>query len=218
MSSRNSILIITGLLFGMSCHSEGNKINGEMNIMKSNASIETDTATFGAGCFWCVEAVFKELKGVIAVTPGYAGGNVKNPSYREVCTGNTGHAEVCQIIFDSSVIKFKDLLEVYWQTHDPTSINKQGNDVGTQYRSVIFFHNTEQHDIAEYYKKKLNESGAFDGPIVTELVPLTTFYSAEDYHKDYYSKNPDQPYCTLVILPKLEKFHKAFKSKLKIKE
>jgi len=186
-----------------------------MSTLQNNAPISTDTATFGAGCFWCVEAVFRELKGVISVSPGYAGGTVKNPSYREVCTGNTGHAEVCQIVYDPALIKFDDLLEVFWQTHDPTTLNKQGNDVGNQYRSVIFFHNNHQKETAEYYKKKLNDSGAFRSAIVTEIVPFSNYYPAEDYHKDYYEKNPDQPYCTYVILPKLEKFHKAFKSKLK---
>jgi peptide-methionine (S)-S-oxide reductase len=210
------MIMVPIILLGISCQSNGNKIITDMNTVKSGSTMNSDTATFGSGCFWCVEAVFKELKGVISVTPGYAGGNTKNPSYRDVCTGKTGHAEVCQIIFDSALIRFEDLLEVYWQTHDPTTINKQGNDAGTQYRSVIFFHNGHQRETAEYYKKKLNESGAFSGPIVTEIVPISAFYTAEDYHKDYYGKNPDQPYCTLVILPKLEKFHKAFKTKLKI--
>ncbi len=186
-----------------------------MSNTESLTNSNLDTATFGAGCFWCVEAVFKELKGVISISPGYAGGSVKNPSYREVCTGRTGHAEVCQIIYDPAFIKFDDLLEVYWQTHDPTTLNRQANDVGTQYRSVIFYHNEKQKETAEFYKKKLNDSGAFSSAIVTEITALTAYYPAEDYHKDYYSKNPDQPYCTFVIQPKLEKFHKAFKSKLK---
>jgi peptide-methionine (S)-S-oxide reductase len=186
-----------------------------MNSVQNNAAGNNDTATLGAGCFWCVEAVFKELKGVISVSPGYAGGSVKNPSYREVCTGRTGHAEVCQIIYDPAIIKFDDILEVFWQTHDPTTLNKQGNDIGTQYRSAIFYHNTKQRELAEYYKKKLNDSGAYTSPLTTEIVPFTTYFPAEDYHKDYFQKNPDQPYCTFVILPKLEKFHKAFKSKLK---
>jgi len=186
-----------------------------MSSLKNNAPSSSDTATFGAGCFWCVEAVFRELKGVISVSPGYAGGTVKNPSYREVCTGSTGHAEVCQIVFDPALIKFDDLMEVFWQTHDPTTLNKQGNDVGNQYRSVIFFHNNQQRETAEYYKKKLNDSGAFNSAIITKIEPFSNYYPAEDYHKDYYEKNPDQPYCTFVIQPKLEKFHKAFKSKLK---
>ncbi|GAB4150431.1 MAG: peptide-methionine (S)-S-oxide reductase MsrA [Bacteroidia bacterium] len=174
----------------------------------------TDTATFGAGCFWCVEAVFQQLKGVISVTSGYSGGSIKNPSYKEVCMGTTGHAEVCQIVYDSNVVSFDELLEVFWQTHDPTTLNRQGNDVGTQYRSVIFYHNEKQKERAEFYKKKLNESGAWDNPVVTEISPFTVFYKAEDYHQNYYNQNGDQPYCQYVIRPKVEKFQKVFKDKL----
>lgn len=215
MFSRISFILAPLLLFGISCHTDGNKLVKNMHTGNKETFLNTDTATFGAGCFWCVEAVFKELKGVISVSPGYSGGNITNPSYQEVCSGKTGHAEVCQIVYDSTSIKFEDLLEVYWQTHDPTTLNKQGNDEGTQYRSVIFFHNAHQQETAEYYKAKLNQSGAFNGPILTEIVPFSVFYPAEAYHKDYFAKNPNQPYCTLVILPKLEKFHKAFKTKLK---
>jgi len=174
-----------------------------------------EKATFGAGCFWCVEAVFSELKGVISVTPGYAGGTVNDPSYEAVCTGNTGHAEVAQIVFDPNVISYAELLEVFWQTHDPTTLNQQGADVGTQYRSVIFYHNNEQKDEAEYYKKKLNESGAYTNPIVTEIEALDKFYRAENYHDDYYKNNPDQGYCRFVIKPKVDKVKKVFKDKLK---
>jgi peptide-methionine (S)-S-oxide reductase len=215
MFNRFSILLFSFILLEISCQSNENKTINNMNSIQVNGTENNDTATLGAGCFWCVEAVFKELKGVISVSPGYAGGSVKNPSYHEVCTGSTGHAEVCQIIYDPAIIKFDDILEVFWQTHDPTTLNKQGNDIGTQYRSAIFYHNTKQREIAEYYKKKLNDSGAFTSPLTTEIVPFTAYYPAEDYHKDYYQKNPNQPYCTFVILPKLEKFHKAFKSKLK---
>ena len=215
MASRISFFLFTFLLVGISCHSNENKPEKSMNTSENIVPGNTDTATFGAGCFWCVEAVFKELKGVISVSPGYAGGSIKNPSYREVCMGTTGHAEICQIIYDPAIIKFEDLLEVFWQTHDPTTLNRQANDVGTQYRSAVFYHNAKQKETAEFYKKKLNESGAFNAPIVTEITAFSAYYPAEDYHKDYYSKNPDQPYCTFVILPKLEKFHKAFKSKLK---
>jgi peptide-methionine (S)-S-oxide reductase len=216
MAFRVYFFLISFCLIGFSCHSNENKPDIKIMTVTDNLNPgNNDTATFGAGCFWCVEAVFKELKGVISVSPGYAGGSVKNPSYREVCTGRTGHAEVCQIVFDPALIKFDDLLEVYWQTHDPTTLNKQGADVGTQYRSVIFYHNQKQKETAEFYKKKLNDSGAFNSPVVTEIVPFAAYYPAEDYHKDYYSKNQDQPYCTFVILPKLEKLHKAFKSKLK---
>jgi peptide-methionine (S)-S-oxide reductase len=175
----------------------------------------TDTATFGAGCYWCVEAVFTELKGVISVTSGFSGGHVKNPAYREVCEGTTGHAEVCQIVYDPAVVSFDELLEVFWQTHDPTTLNQQGADRGTQYRSVIFYHNAEQKEKAEYYKKKLDESGAFKNPIVTEISPYTVFYKAEDYHQNYYSQNGEQPYCQYVIKPKVDKFRKVFHDKLK---
>lgn len=174
-----------------------------------------DTATFGAGCFWCIEAVFQDLKGVQSVTSGYTGGFVKNPSYKEVCTGRTGHAEVAQIVFDPEVISFDELLEVFWKTHDPTTLNRQGNDVGKQYRSSVFYHNADQKEKAQYYKSKLDESGAYPNPIVTTIEELTDFYVAEDYHQNYYNNNSSQPYCTFVIQPKVEKFRKAFADKLK---
>lgn len=174
-----------------------------------------DTAVFGAGCFWCVEAVFSELNGVIEVTSGYAGGHVKNPSYKEVCAGTTGHAEVAHIVYDPSRITFDELLEVFWQTHDPTTLNRQGADVGTQYRSAIFATSTAQRELAASYKAKLDASGAFPAPIVTEITELTAFYPAEDHHQDYYAQNADQGYCQLVIRPKLEKFRKVFAEKLK---
>ena len=174
-----------------------------------------EKATFGAGCFWCVEAIFQELKGVIKVIPGYSGGHVKNPSYREVCTGTTGHAEVCEIIFDTEVISFDELLEVFWLIHDPTSLNRQGNDVGTQYRSVIFYRNEKQKEIALEYKHMLSESGDYKKPIVTEITLFSDFYKAEDYHQDYYELNKNAPYCVYVISPKIEKFRKVFKDKLK---
>ena len=176
-----------------------------------------ETATFGAGCFWCVEAVFQNLKGVESVISGYSGGHIKNPAYREVCNGNTGHAEVAQITYDPKVTSFAELLEVFWQTHDPTTLNRQGNDVGTQYRSAIFYHNDEQKEIAEKYKQELEASGAFDAPIVTEISPLTNFYPAEDYHQNYFNQNPSQPYCSMVVRPKVDKFKKVFKDKLKEK-
>ena len=174
-----------------------------------------DTATLGAGCFWCIEAVFQELKGVESVTSGYAGGFIKNPSYKEVCTGRTGHAEVAQIVFDPDVISFDELLEVFWKTHDPTTLNRQGNDIGTQYRSSVFYHNEKQKEKTEYYKRKLDESGAYPNPVVTTIEELTDFYVAEDYHQNYYNSNTSQPYCTFVIQPKVEKFRKAFSDKLK---
>lgn len=177
--------------------------------------IKTDTATFAAGCFWCVEAVFQELKGVQSVTSGYIGGKIKNPSYREVCSGLTGHAEACQIVFDPSVISYDELLEAFWAAHDPTTLNRQGADQGTQYRSAIFYHNEQQKLLAESYKKKLNDEKAFSNPVVTEITAASVFYKAEDYHQNYFNDNGNAPYCTLVIEPKLEKFRKVFKDKLK---
>ncbi|MFT3885737.1 MAG: peptide-methionine (S)-S-oxide reductase MsrA [Flavobacteriales bacterium] len=175
----------------------------------------TDTAVFGAGCFWCVEAVFTELKGVLSVMSGYTGGTLEHPDYKAVCTGTTGHAEVARIVYDPSVISFPELLEVFWQTHDPTTLNRQGHDVGTQYRSAIFYTSEAQRIAAEHYKAELDKSGAFDRPIVTEITKLDKFHPAEDYHRDYYANNPGQGYCQLVIRPKVEKFRKVFADKLK---
>ncbi len=176
----------------------------------------TDTATFGTGCFWCTEAIFKELNGVVSVQSGYAGGKTKNPTYQEVSSGTTGHAECVQIVFHPTVITYVELLEVFWQVHDPTTLNRQGGDYGTQYRSVIFYDNTEQKKLAELYKSKLIESNAFENRIVTEIAPLTIFYKAENYHQDYFLLNKNKnPYCSIVIQPKLEKFKKVFQSKLK---
>jgi peptide-methionine (S)-S-oxide reductase len=176
-----------------------------------------DTITLGAGCFWCVEALFQQLRGVHSVVSGYSGGHVKNPSYKEVCTGSTGHAEVCQVTYDPSIISFNEILEVYWKTHDPTTLNRQGGDVGTQYRSVIFYHNEEQRKIAEEMKKKLDEAKIWNKPVVTQIEAFSNFYKAEDYHQEYYFNNTSQPYCTAVITPKLEKFKKVFSLKLKEK-
>lgn len=174
-----------------------------------------ETATLAAGCFWCVEAVFQRLDGVIKVESGYSGGHVKNPAYREVCNGTTGHAEVCQITYDKTKIGFKDLLEVFWKTHDPTTLNQQGNDHGTQYRSAVFYHNTEQKELAEKYKAELNKSGAWENPVVTEISQYINFYKAEDYHQNYFNQNGSEPYCRFVIQPKVEKFEKVFKDKMK---
>lgn len=179
------------------------------------SSGQKETATFGGGCFWCTEAIFKNLKGVETVESGYSGGKVKNPTYREVCTGETGHAEVIQITFDPAVISYGELLEVFWKTHDPTTLNRQGADVGTQYRSVVFYHSTEQKETAEHYKAELNKENVFKKPIVTEITPFDQFYKAENYHQDYYENNSSQGYCQIVIVPKLEKFRKVFKEKLK---
>lgn len=174
-----------------------------------------DTITLGAGCFWCVEAIFEQLEGVEKVVSGYSGGHVKNPSYREVCNGTTGHAEVCQLSYDPNVIVVQDILEVFWQTHDPTTLNRQGADVGTQYRSEIFYHNEAQKKIAGELKSKLNKEGVWADPIVTEITPYKTFYEADDYHQEYYRNNQEAPYCRAVIQPKLEKFKKVFSEKLK---
>ena len=172
-------------------------------------------ATFGAGCFWCVEAVFKELRGVEKVVSGYAGGSVPSPTYEQVCTGRTGHAEAVQIVFDPTVISYDELLEVFWKTHDPTTPNRQGKDVGPQYRSVIFYHDEEQRQRAERSKAALEASGFYRNPVVTEIVAYTNFYPAEAYHQDYYLNNPAQPYCRLVIRPKAEKLRQHFAAKLK---
>jgi peptide-methionine (S)-S-oxide reductase len=182
---------------------------------KSEPMTETQLATFGAGCFWCVEAVFQRLEGVVSVESGYAGGTVANPTYKQVCSGTTGHAEVCQIRYDPAKISYETLLEVFWKTHDPTTLNRQGYDVGTQYRSVIFYHNEKQKELAEKYKKELDASGAWDKPIVTEIEPAPEFYKAEDYHQNYYNSNPGKGYCARIIAPKLEKFENVFKDKLK---
>jgi len=176
---------------------------------------KTDTATFAAGCFWCVQAQFSQLKGVKTVVSGFSGGYVKNPTYEEVCTGKTGHAEACNIIYDPSLITYDELLAAFFTAHDPTQLNRQGNDVGTQYRSAIFYHNAVQKQKADYYIKKLNEAKAYKNKIVTEVDPYTVFYKAEDYHQNFYNKNPEQHYCKYVIQPELEKFRKVFKDKLK---
>jgi peptide-methionine (S)-S-oxide reductase len=179
----------------------------------------TDTATFANGCFWCTEAIFEELDGVISATSGYTGGHTENPTYKQVCTGETGHAEALQIVYDPKKISFDELLEVFWKTHDPTTLNSQGNDFGTQYRSGIFYHNQEQKQKAEHYKAELDKSGAFDKPIVTEITSFAKFYPAEDYHQQYFDNNGNtNPYCRIVIKPKVEKFRKVFKDKLKKQE
>ena len=172
------------------------------------------TATFGGGCFWCVEAVFENVRGVEDVVSGYAGGRRANPNYKQVCTGRTGHAEVCEIKYNPEEVSFKELLEIFWKTHDPTTLNRQGVDVGTQYRSVIFYHDVEQKKVAEKYKKSLDESGAFENKIVTQITKAPKFYVAEDYHQDYYRKNPAQGYCASVVRPKVDKFKKVFADKV----
>jgi peptide-methionine (S)-S-oxide reductase len=176
---------------------------------------ETDVATLGGGCFWCTEAVLLDLKGVLNVVSGYAGGARPNPTYREVCTGTTGHAEVVQVTYDPAVLSYRDVLEVFFSTHDPTTLNRQGNDVGTQYRSVIFYHDEEQKRVAGELIAELTAEKVFARPIVTELAPFTAFYPAEEYHHDYYRRNTMQPYCQFVIAPKLSKFRQKFAAKLK---
>ena len=171
----------------------------------NNNNEATQIATFANGCFWCTEAIFKRLKGVKSVLPGYSGGVVENPSYDEVCTGKTGHAESIQIEFDPTVISYEKILDIFWHTHDPTTLNRQGNDVGTQYRSAIFYHDQKQKEIAETSKRDLEKTGVYKNPIVTEITPFKNFYIAEDYHKDYYEKHQDAPYCSFVINPKVHK-------------
>jgi len=172
-------------------------------------------ATFGMGCFWCTEALFQRLNGVTGVKSGYEGGDVPNPTYEEVCAGTTNHAEVIEVSYDPAKISYDELLEVFWKSHDPTTLNRQGADVGTQYRSVVFYHSDEQKEIATKYKEELNKTKAFPNPVVTEIAKAETFYVAENYHQDYFIKNGELPYCRLVILPKMEKLEKLFKAKLK---
>jgi peptide-methionine (S)-S-oxide reductase len=185
----------------------------EKNMTNINSNL--DTATFGAGCFWCIEAVFQRLEGVDTVISGYTGGQKLNPTYKDICTGMTGHAEVAQITFDPEVISFDELLEVFWATHDPTTLNRQGNDVGTQYRSSIFYHNDEQKQKSEFYLQRLTEEEVFAKPIVTEITDLGTFYVAENYHQNYYNNNKTQGYCSFVVSPKVDKLKKVFPNKLK---
>ena len=173
------------------------------------------TATLAGGCFWCLEAVFDEIKGVKSVESGYAGGKVPNPNYRDVCTGMTGHAEVVQVTFDPSVVSYRNLLNVFFAIHDPTTLNRQGADVGTQYRSAIFYHDEQQKETAEALIQELNEQKIWDRPIVTEVAPLDKFYMAEDYHQEYFARNPYQPYCMAVVAPKVSKFRKHFLEMLK---
>jgi peptide-methionine (S)-S-oxide reductase len=216
-----STLLIVAISFAViwGCNNKSTNAQSEIGSDKgANQKMDNqEKATFGSGCFWCTEAVFERLNGVNKVVSGYAGGTVENPTYEQVCSGKTGHAEVTQITYDPKVITYDELLEVFWKTHDPTTLNRQGNDVGTQYRSVIFYHNEEQRRLAEKYKEELNKSGAWDKPIVTEISPFTNFYPAENYHQNYYDNNPAQPYCSFVISPKVEKFEKVFKDKLKNK-
>ena len=218
---RTLFMLSVGCLFGLTVGCSG----GEPEPIKrvpiaaskpgQEQTMNLETATFGAGCFWCVEAVFQLLDGVESVKSGYMGGDVENPTYEQVCTGTTGHAEVIQIQFDPQKIAFKELLEVFWKTHDPTTLNRQGADRGTQYRSAVFFHNDQQKELAETYKSRLNEEKAFPNPIVTEVTAASTMYDAEDKHQNYFNENQGNRYCQTVIPPKLEKLRKVFGDKLK---
>jgi peptide-methionine (S)-S-oxide reductase len=176
---------------------------------------KTEVATLAGGCFWCTEAIFQRLKGVLSVKPGYAGGKVENPSYEQVCSGTTGHAEAIQIEFDPSIIPFEKILQVFWHTHNPTTLNRQGNDVGTQYRSAIFYHSQAQKKVAEDSKKNLEKEDIYDGQIVTEIVPFTNFYVAEDYHKNYFNRNKEDSYCDFIITPKIQKLLREFSNDVK---
>ena len=218
-----NILCVTMAIVSLSsCAQNSNKeipmMQNKTTSEAANAAVtdsKNDTATFGAGCFWCVEAQFQMLDGVIKVESGFSGGEIKNPSYKEVCTGRTGHAEVCNITYDPSKVSYEELLYAFWQSHDPTQLNRQGEDIGTQYRSVIFYHNDKQRQLAEEYKKKLNDEKVYNDPVVTEISPFTVFYKAEDYHQNYFNQNGNESYCQFVVRPKVEKFKKVFKDKLK---
>jgi peptide-methionine (S)-S-oxide reductase len=195
-------------------YSQKNKISDMANLSEQN-NPKLEIATFGTGCFWCTEAIYERMEGVEKVIAGYSGGQVANPSYKQVCTGTTGHAEVAQIYFNPEQISYKELLDVFWQVHDPTTLNRQGNDIGPQYRSVIFYHDEKQRLAAEESKRKIEMSGIYKDPVVTEINPLINFYEAEDYHQDYYRFNPNQPYCRVVITPKIKKFTAKYQDKLK---
>lgn len=187
----------------------------DIGVQNTTTLTYTDTATLANGCFWCTEAIFEQLKGVVKVTSGYMGGQTPNPTYETVSSGTTGYAECLQIIYDTTIISYDELLEVFWETHDPTTLNRQGADVGTQYRSAVFYHNASQQSKAIHYKNELNTSGVYTKPVVTEITKASRFYPAEDYHQSYYRNNTNAPYCRAVITPKIDKFRKVFKSKLK---
>ncbi len=189
-----------------------------MHIKMGNlqhSPLQPETATFGNGCFWCTEAIFQQVKAVVKVTSGYAGGQTADPDYHSVCSGQTGHAECLQVEYDAAICSFEELLQVFWKTHDPTTLNRQGNDTGTQYRSVIFYHNEGQKRIAEQYIEQLNQSGIYTSPVVTSLEPYSRFFPAEKYHQDYYLLNKNAPYCQFVVRPKVEKFNQEFSSIIK---
>lgn len=209
------ILLLTILAISCTAKNKKHESQAFKEPIKMNITDNREVATFAGGCFWCTEAIFTDLKGVEKVVSGYIGGTVKNPSYREVCEGNTGHAEAIQITFNPSEIAYEDLLEVFFGTHDPTTLNRQGADVGTQYRSEIFYHSAEQKEKAEKYIAYIEKEKLYNNPIVTAISSASIFYEAEDYHQDYYAQNASQGYCQMVIAPKLEKLRKYYKSKLK---
>jgi peptide-methionine (S)-S-oxide reductase len=216
LSSMKISSIYLALLATLSACSQTNSNPKKIDLPAMNPTSDSvEIATFGAGCFWCVEAVYQNVNGVLKVESGYAGGQIKNPSYKEVCTGRTGHAEVCQITFDPRVVSYNQLLEVFFGTHDPTTLNRQGGDVGTQYRSSIMYHSDAQKASAELAIQAANASGNWSDPVVTEVVPVDTFYRAEDYHMDYFNLHGEQPYCQMVVRPKVEKFKKTFSEYLK---
>lgn len=206
---------ILAALMLASCNGKAREERTQAGANDRMTTTATESATFGGGCFWCIEAVFQQLRGVTAAVSGYAGGTVPHPTYEAVCTGRTGHAEVVQVTFDPAKIRYEDLLEVFWTAHDPTTPNRQGADVGTQYRSVIFTHSDRQAELAREYLRKLDASGAFDTPIVTEIAPLTAFSPAEDYHQEYFEQNRAKPYCAFVIAPKVEKVRSVFRGRVK---
>ena len=211
-----TILFASLIMAIVSCNAQQNKEQKlVINQIKNDTTMHTDTAIFGEGCFWCTEAFFQRLKGVISVTSGYGGGHVDNPTYEQVCDKSTGHVELAKIIYNPAEITYDELLEVFWKTHNPTTVDQQGEDKGPQYRSVVFYLNEEQKLKAEHYKEALNKSGAWDKPVVTAIEPFKNFYPSENYHHDYYNNNPNQGYCRYVIQPKVEKFEKVFKDKLK---
>lgn len=204
------------LVFTLGACTQSNNAQNKKNMTQENVNLEgLEVATLGGGCFWCVEAVYQRIKGVKKVVSGYSGGKLSNPTYKEICTGLTGHAEVVNVYFDPQEISYADILYIFWRTHNPTTLNRQGNDVGTQYRSVVFYHSDAQKQIAEKSKKETDALGVWDDPIVTEITKAKPFYPAEDYHQNYYNQNGSQPYCVYVIDPKIKKLEKEFEERLK---
>ncbi len=209
-----TLLVLTVSACGQNLNSKKDMSKNEIKVTAENSST-VDTITLGGGCYWCVEAVYEMLKGVIRVESGFSGGSVKNPSYRDVCSGITGHAEVVQITYDNTKTSLDEILKVFFTVHDPTTLNQQGADIGTQYRSVIFYRNQTQFEISKSVIDALNKEKVYEKPVVTELTEFSVFYKAEEYHQNYYEQNKEQPYCRMVIQPKIEKFEKIFKDRLK---